>query len=134
MELFQIRSFLKVAEEGSITRAAEALCLTQPAVTQHVRALERELGVALFDRTGRGVRLTAAGLALREYARRSLGLLGECRQAIADLAAGVPGGVSEDRRGRTDRAEPGSRGARPARGDRPGPRHVAGAAPGPAGN
>ncbi|MBI3944321.1 MAG: LysR family transcriptional regulator [Armatimonadetes bacterium] len=91
MELFQLRSFLRAADEGSITRAAAALYLTQPAVTQHVRALERELGVPLFDRTGRGVALTPAGEALRRYARRSVALLAECRQVIADLEAGETG-------------------------------------------
>lgn len=91
VELYQLQSFLRVAEEGSITRAAEGLCLTQPAVTQHIRALERELGVALFDRTGRGVELTPAGSALRDYARRSVAVLDECRQVIADLDAGSAG-------------------------------------------
>lgn len=91
MELFQLRSFLRVAETGSITRASEALFLTQPAVTQHVRALERELGVALFDRTGRGVQLTAAGEVLVEYAKRSLAALDEGRQVIADLESGAAG-------------------------------------------
>jgi DNA-binding transcriptional LysR family regulator len=91
MELFQLRSFLRVAEEGSFTRAAEELYLTQPAVTQHVRALERELGVPLFDRTGRGAQLTPAGEALCRYARRSVALLAECRQVIADLESGAVG-------------------------------------------
>ena len=91
MELFQLRGFLRVAEEGNITRAADALCLTQPAVTQQIRALERDLGTALFDRTGRGVVLTAAGDALRDYASRSLAILDESRQAIADLEAGEAG-------------------------------------------
>ena len=93
MELFQLRSFLRVAEEGSVTRAAEALYLTQPAVSQHVRALERELGVALFDRTGRGVQLTPPGSALADYARRVLALLGECREVIGDLKAGATGRI-----------------------------------------
>lgn len=91
MELFQLQSFVRVAEEGSITRAAEALHLTQPAVTNHVRALERELRAPLFDRTGRGVRLTPAGRALLEYTRRSLGLLDECRQVLMDLREGTFG-------------------------------------------
>jgi LysR family transcriptional regulator, low CO2-responsive transcriptional regulator len=91
MELFQLRSFLRVAEEGSFTRAAEELYVTQPAVTQHVRALERELGVPLFDRTGRGAQLTPAGEALCRYARRSVALLAECRQVIADLESGAAG-------------------------------------------
>jgi DNA-binding transcriptional LysR family regulator len=91
MDLTHLQSFLRVAEAGSVTRAAEALHLTQPAVTQHVRALERELGIPLFDRTGRGVRLTAAGEALRRYAQRTLALLDECREVIADLHTGAAG-------------------------------------------
>jgi len=91
MEFFQLQSFIRVAEEGSITRAAELLHLTQPAVTNHVRALERELRVSLFDRTGRGVRLTPAGRSLLDYARRSLGLLDECRQVLTDLEQGTLG-------------------------------------------
>lgn len=91
MELYQLQSFLRVADEGSITRAAEALCLTQPAVTGHVRALEREMGVDLFERTSRGVRLTPAGEALRQYGRQCLALLDECSQVIRGLAGGTSG-------------------------------------------
>lgn len=91
MELYQLRSFLRVAEEGGLTRAAESLCLTQPAVTQHIQALERELGTPLFDRTGRGVRLTAPGEALVQHARQALAVLDEVRGVIADLQAGVRG-------------------------------------------
>lgn len=91
MELFQLHSFLKVAEEGSVTRAADALYLTQPAVTQHIRSLENELGVMLFDRTGRGVRLTEAGEAFREYVRRCLAVLDEGRVVVSDLQEGTIG-------------------------------------------
>src|SRR5688500_19308976 len=91
MELSHLRSFLRVAEERNITHAAEALFLTQPAVTQHVRALERELGVSLFDRTGRGVQMTPAGEALYGYAQRSLALLEEGRSVLSDLAQGAAG-------------------------------------------
>ncbi|MCE5322753.1 LysR family transcriptional regulator [bacterium] len=87
MELFQLRSFLKVAQEGSITRAAEGLFITQPAVTAHIQSLEKELGASLFDRTGRGVQLTEAGHALVDYAKKSLAILDECRQVIADLGS-----------------------------------------------
>src|SRR5438132_12146108 len=91
VELFQLRSFLRVAEAGSVTRAAEALHLTQPAVTQHVRALERELGARLFDRTERGMRLTQAGQVLRQYAGRGISLLDQCRNVLADLESGAAG-------------------------------------------
>jgi DNA-binding transcriptional LysR family regulator len=93
MDLPQLTSFLRVAEEGSVTRAAAALHLTQPAVTQHVRALERELGVSLFDRTERGMRLTQPGETLRDYARRSLGLLQEARDVLGDLERATQGRV-----------------------------------------
>jgi len=91
MEIHQLESFIRVAEEESITRAAEAMHLSQPAVTNHVRSLERELRVPLFDRTGRGVRLTAAGKSLLEYARRSLALLSEGRQVLMDMQEGTSG-------------------------------------------
>ncbi len=91
MELFQLRSLVRVAEEGSVTRAAESLCLTQPAVSRHIQALEQELGVSLFERTERGMRLTPAGTALRDHARRSLAILEEGRRLIAELEDGAAG-------------------------------------------
>lgn len=91
MELFQLRSLIAVAEEGSVTRAAEALCLTQPAVSRHIQALEQEIGVPLFERTERGMRLTPEGVALRDHARRGLALLEEGRRAISELRSGTGG-------------------------------------------
>jgi DNA-binding transcriptional LysR family regulator len=91
MELGQLRSFLCVAESGNVSRAAEQVHLTQPAVTKQIHALERELGTTLLDRTGRGVELTAAGIVLRDYAHRSLALLEEGRQVIADIETGAVG-------------------------------------------
>ena len=91
MDLFQLQSFLRVADEGSITRAAESLFLTQPAVTQQIHSLEKELGTVLFDRTRRGVHLTSAGMVLRDFARQSLSILDEGKQAIADLETGKTG-------------------------------------------
>lgn len=93
MEITQLRSFLCVSDHGNITRAADALYLTQPAVTQHVRALERELGVRLFERTGRGVILTSSGRALEDYARRAISILDECVQVIGDMKSGATGRV-----------------------------------------
>jgi LysR family transcriptional regulator, nitrogen assimilation regulatory protein len=65
MNLRSLRYFLKVAEYGSITRAALALHITQPSLTQHLRHLEEHFGLALLMRHGRGVMLTEAGKALR---------------------------------------------------------------------
>ena len=72
MELRQLEYFLKCAELGSLTRAAEALYTTQPHVSQVVRALERELGVSLFRRTGTGIVLTEDGERIRFYAQNAV--------------------------------------------------------------
>jgi LysR family nitrogen assimilation transcriptional regulator len=72
MELRSLNYFARIAELGSITRAASHLRLAQPALTRHVQRLEEELGVALFTRANRGVRLTEAGQRLLESATRIL--------------------------------------------------------------
>jgi LysR family nitrogen assimilation transcriptional regulator len=72
MELRSLSYFTRIAELGSITRAASHLRLAQPALTRHVQRLEEELGVALFTRANRGVRLTEAGQLLLESATRIL--------------------------------------------------------------
>src|SRR5713226_8121950 len=72
MELRSLAYFVRIAELGSITRAASHLRLAQPALTRHVQRLEEELGVALFTRANRGVRLTEAGEKLLESASRIL--------------------------------------------------------------
>ena len=82
MDLRRLEVFAKVAELGSFSRAAQALFLTQPTVSEHVRALEDELGVPLLDRLGRGATPTPAGQLLLGYARRILVLAREARQAI----------------------------------------------------
>ncbi len=75
MDLRRLEVFAKVAELGSFSRAAEALFLTQPTVSEHVRALEEDLGIVLLDRLGRGARPTPAGRLLLDYAQRILALL-----------------------------------------------------------
>jgi len=82
MDVRRLEIFAKVAELGSFSRAADALFLTQPTVSEHVRALEDELGVQLLDRLGRGASPTRAGQLLLGYARRILALAAEARQAI----------------------------------------------------
>jgi len=82
MDLRRLEVFAKVAELGSFSRAAEALSLTQPTISEHVRALENELGVQLLDRLGRGATPTPAGQLVLGYARRILALAREARQAL----------------------------------------------------
>jgi LysR family transcriptional repressor of citA len=79
-----LRSFLAVAEQGSFRRAAERLYLSQPTVTAHIQALEREVGAALLRRGGRAARLTPLGERLLPYARRILALE---REAVEELRA-----------------------------------------------
>src|ERR1700737_2275948 len=68
VELRQLRAFLEVANAQHFGHAAQTLKITQPALTQRIQALERELGVRLLQRSARGVRLTAAGEILLPYA------------------------------------------------------------------
>ena len=72
MELYQLKTFVTVAEEGHLTRASERLHTSQPAISAHIKSLEQELGVNLFDRMPRGMQLTAAGLQLLDQARVTL--------------------------------------------------------------
>ncbi|MEM7627324.1 MAG: LysR family transcriptional regulator [Planctomycetota bacterium] len=69
MELQHLKTFLSVADAGSLTRAAETLYLSQPAVSAQVKALEVELGLPLFRRAARGMELTAGGRELLDLAR-----------------------------------------------------------------
>jgi len=68
----QLRSFLAIVDTGSFTRAAERVHKTQSAVSMHIKRLEERLGRALFDKQGRGVRLSEDGEKLVDYARRML--------------------------------------------------------------
>ncbi len=85
MDLFQLETFLAVAEERSFSRAATRLHRTQPAVSQVVSKLESELGETLFDRSLRDGSLTDAGEVLRDYAQKMLNLRKEAGAALQDL-------------------------------------------------
>ena len=85
MELFQLETFLAVAEEKSFSRAAKRLHRTQPAVSQVIRNLEEEVGELLLDRSSRDGTLTDAGRLLQEYAQELLNLRNEARQSLVEL-------------------------------------------------
>ncbi|MER7006311.1 LysR substrate-binding domain-containing protein [Dactylosporangium sp. NPDC000555] len=94
MELHQLEYFVAVAEEGGFTRAAARLRVAQPGVSAQVRKLERDLGQPLLDRSGRAVRLTAAGRAVLPFARAALGAVEGARQAVDDLTGLTRGRVA----------------------------------------
>ena len=78
--------FLAVAEEGSISRGADKLCISQPAVSKQVQSLEAALKTKLFEREAKGVRLTNAGALLLGYAQRLSRLEREAEQALAEMS------------------------------------------------
>lgn len=85
MNLYHLRVFLTVAEHEHITRAAEELILSQPAVTKIIQSLEQEVGLELIERHGRRIVLTHAGHMLHNYARRIFALEREMEEALATL-------------------------------------------------
>ncbi len=82
MELPQLEAFVEAARRGSFRRAAEALFLAQPSLTERIRRLEADLGQRLFHRLARGVVLTEAGKALLPFAESALGSVCEGREAV----------------------------------------------------
>jgi DNA-binding transcriptional LysR family regulator len=88
VEVRQLRYFVAVAEELHFGRAAERLHVAQPAVSQQVGRLERELGVRLLERTSRRVALTGDGRRLLDEARAALSAVDRVRAVAADLSAG----------------------------------------------
>lgn len=85
MELYQLRTFAAVARAGHLTRAAEGLHISQPAVSAHIKALEEALGVVLFTRSARGMSLTREGQALLPRAEQMLTLAAELEQSARAL-------------------------------------------------
>lgn len=85
MTLTQLEGFLTVVQEGSITKAAEKLYVTQPTLSLQIKALEEELGQELFERDGKQWRLTGAGRVLQGRARQVLDLVEQTRQEVTGL-------------------------------------------------
>ncbi len=93
MELYQLRSFVAVAEAGHLTRASEKLHVSQPAVSAQIKALEDELDLQLFERTSSGMVLTSAGERLLTDAERVLGAAQAMRAVARALKGEVAGKV-----------------------------------------
>ncbi|MCH7738162.1 MAG: LysR family transcriptional regulator [Chloroflexi bacterium] len=85
MEFSQLEAFLEAANRGSFRRAADALYLSQPSVSARVQTLENEVGVALFHRTARGVRLTDMGRTFLPFAQRSMETLRRGREVLESV-------------------------------------------------
>lgn len=100
MEIYQLRAFVTVARIGQLTRAAEALHVTQPAVTGQIKALEEELGVSLFDRRPGRVALTRAGERLLPEAEKVLvaagSLIGRARELQGEVSGSLVIGTLGD--------------------------------------
>jgi DNA-binding transcriptional LysR family regulator len=93
VELYQLRGFVAVAELGHLTRAAERLHVSQPALSAQIKALEDELGVTLFDRVPTGMALTAAGHRLLPEAMKVVAAAQALRGAAASIKGEIAGRV-----------------------------------------
>lgn len=91
MDLKVLEAFCRIVELRSFSRAAEAVSLTQPTVSAHIKTLEAEVGLALFDRAGRRVAPTRAGELFYGYARRILTIRDEARRALREHKGGLSG-------------------------------------------
>jgi DNA-binding transcriptional LysR family regulator len=91
MDPRRLNYFLAVAAHGRMAKAADALGVAQPTLSQQIRALEDDLGTVLFDRTSQGMQLTETGRSLREHAQRLMVQTQAARTAIAELEGGMTG-------------------------------------------
>ena len=91
MNLRHFRAFATIVDAGGFARAAERLHVSQPALSRQIRALEIELGISLFDRVGRGVRLTSQGEDLLRHSRRLLAEFSSLSERARALKGGQAG-------------------------------------------
>lgn len=85
LSLYKLEIFMLAAEQGSFSKAAERLYLSQSAVSQHIQELESTLGTSLFERGRRGVTLTEAGHTLFDYTQKILKLIAEAENAVTNV-------------------------------------------------
>src|SRR5882757_1032011 len=91
MEIRHLRSFVAAGEREHFGRAAEMLRLPQPAISRHIKSLEEDLGLALFERAGRRMRLSLAGRFFLEDAKRILNDVDRTRERARRVASGQIG-------------------------------------------
>lgn len=94
MDIAQLKTLIHVAELGSVSRAAERLHIAQPALSRQIQLLERELGVYLFERHGRGMVITEIGRAVLDHAARILAEMDAIRQLVRPEGASLRGAVT----------------------------------------
>ncbi|UVL81092.1 LysR substrate-binding domain-containing protein [Pseudomonas putida] len=94
MDVVQLKTLIHVAELGSLSKASDRLHVAQPALSRQIRQLEKELGVYLFERHGRGMEITAAGLEVLERATRIMDELESIRTSVAGGRAAFRGMVA----------------------------------------
>ena len=94
MDIKQLRYFLEIAKERQITRAARKLNMEQPPLSRQLKLMEQELGVILFDRSGRKLELTQAGVILQREAEKIIKHLNETIVEIKEIDAGISGTLS----------------------------------------
>lgn len=94
MDIRQVRYFLAIAEEGSISRAAKKLYISQPPLSQQLKALEEELEVKLFERTTRSLEITEAGKVFRERALQIVELMDSTVREVRDSVSEMQGTLS----------------------------------------
>ena len=94
MDFNTYASFIAVAEHGTFSKAADALFITQPAISKRIAQLEEQLGSQLFDRIGKRIKLNAAGMALLPIAERILQDVKESQRVIENLSGNVSGHLS----------------------------------------